>query len=51
MISHIICISLLVLAYYMAKILVKAEYCSDCDNAVDEAQNIINQKFITNEQH
>lgn len=51
MISHILCILLFVLAYFMAKILVKAEYCPDCDNAVNEAQNIINQKFITHEQH
>jgi len=52
MIQHLICISLLIIAYKAAKMLVKAESTSaDCDNAVKEAQNLINQKFITNEQH
>jgi len=47
MINNLLCIVLLIIIYKAAKMLVKAESASaDCDNAVKEAQNIINQKFI-----
>lgn len=50
MINHLICIGIIIAAYWVAKnVICKVDYSQECDNAVREAQNIINQKFIPNE--
>ena len=47
MTNHLICIGVIFAAYWVAKnVICKADYPVECDNAVKEAQKIINQKFI-----
>lgn len=50
MTNHLICIGIIFAAYWVAKnVVCKVDYSTECDNAVKEAQSIINQKFISNE--
>lgn len=47
MTKHLICIGIIIVAYWVAKkVICKADYSRECDRAVKDAQDIINHKFL-----
>lgn len=45
MMSHLLCIFALAVVFVAAKEICKPDYSVECDDAVKEAQRIINSKF------